>query len=77
MFCLITLVAAVAFAAPPAGVVTTVAGNPTIPGYWDGPSQDAMFTHPTWLDVAFNTDQRTCDEAKSGEIVAIVQVRRE
>lgn len=71
-FCLLALVAAAAFAAPPAGVVTTIAGNPGIPGYWDGPAQDAMFTHPTWLDVVVGpSGQPSCDEGKSGEIFVV------
>jgi len=61
-----------AAAAPSSGVVTTVAGTPGVAGYWDGPSSDAMFTHPTWLDVAVgNTRPFTCDEGKSGEIFVV------
>jgi hypothetical protein len=71
VFCLITLVAAVAFAAPPAAVVTTVAGQPGVPGYWDGPAQDAMFTHPTWLDVATPPAPFTPDNIKGGEIFVV------
>jgi hypothetical protein len=71
LFALTLLLSAAAFAAPPAAVVTTVAGTPGVPGYWDGPSQDAMFTHPTWLDVAVNTDKPTCDVGKNGEIFVV------
>jgi hypothetical protein len=60
-----------AAAAPPSGVVTTVAGQPGVAGYWDGPSSDAMFTHPTWLDVVATTGRHTCDEGKSGEIFVV------
>src|SRR5947199_10523546 len=71
LFLILLLLAAAAVAAPPSGVVTTVAGIPSVAGYWDGPSSDAMFTHPTWLDVVATTDKRTCDEGKSGEIFVV------
>ena len=63
-----------AVAAPPTGVVTTVAGQPGLPGYWDGPAGDALFTHPTWLDVAVNVTSQTCDEGKSGEIFVVDRI---
>jgi len=66
------LFAAAAIAAPPAGVVTTIAGTPGVAGYWDGPATDAMFTHPTWLDVVVGpTGAPSCDEGKSGEIFVV------
>lgn len=68
---LIVFLAVTAVAAPPAAVVTTIAGNPTIPGYWDGPAQDAMFTHPTWLDVATPSVPFTPDNVKAGEIFVV------
>ena len=68
---LFTVVSLTAFAAPPAGVVSTVAGQPGLPGYWDGPSQDAQFTHPTWLDVVPVTPLRTCEEGRTGEIFVV------
>jgi len=58
-------------AAPPSGVVTTVAGTPGVAGYWDGPASDAMFTHPTWLDVVVGGNRPTCDFGKSGEIFVV------
>jgi len=68
----LVLLAAAAVAAPPAGVVTTIAGRPGVAGYWDGPAIDAMFTHPTWLDVvASAAGAPTCDEGKSGEIFVV------
>jgi hypothetical protein len=67
-------VAAAAAAAPPSGVVTTVAGQPGIAGYWDGPSNDAMFTHPTWLDVAVGPSGLSCDLGKSGEIFVVDRI---
>jgi hypothetical protein len=69
--CLFLIAATAALAAPPSGVVTTIAGNPGIPGYWDGPAQDAMFTHPTWLDVVTGAGKPTCDLGKSGEIFVV------
>ena len=66
-----TFLALSTFAASPAGVVTTIAGQPGQPGYWDGPSQDAQFTHPTWLDVVPSTNVRSCDEGKAGEIFVV------
>jgi len=71
LFLILLLMAAAAVAAPPAGIVTTVAGQPGVAGYWDGPSSDAMFTHPTWLDVVASTGRRTCDEGKSGEMFVV------
>lgn len=69
---LISFLAVAAVAAPPAAVVTTVAGNPTIPGYWDGPAQDAMFTHPTWLDVAPPpSSPGAFSEPQAGEIFVV------
>jgi sugar lactone lactonase YvrE len=65
-----------AVAAPPSGVVTTVAGTAGVAGYWDGPSSDAMFTHPTWLDVVASTDRRTCDEGKSGEVFVVDRINQ-
>jgi NHL repeat len=66
-----------AIAAPPAGVVTTIAGNPGVAGYWDGPATDAMFTHPTWLDVAVaRSAAPTCDEGKSGEIFVVDRINQ-
>jgi len=59
-----------AAAAPPSGAVTTVAGIPGVAGYWDGPSSDAMFTHPTWLDVAV-ARPFTCDGGNTGEIFVV------
>jgi len=53
------------------GVVTTVAGQPGRAGYWDGPAGDAMFTHPTWLDVVTAGDPRVCDEGDGGEIFVV------
>lgn len=71
-FVVLAFVAAAAFAAPPGGVVTTIAGQPGIPGYWDGPPQDAQFTHPTWLDVATPPPATfSCDDAKGGEIFVV------
>jgi hypothetical protein len=63
--------AVAAVAAPPAARVTTIAGNPTIPGDWDGPAQDAMFTHPTWLDVATPAIPFLPDDLKGGEIFVV------
>jgi NHL repeat len=61
-----------AAAAPPSGVVTTVAGQPGVAGYWDGPSSDAMFTHPTWLDVVVGTTRPfTCEVGNTGEIFVV------
>jgi len=71
LVCLFLIAATAALAAPPSGVVTTIAGNPGIPGYWDGPAQDAMFTHPTWLDVVVSVDGQTCDRGKNGEIYVV------
>ena len=67
---LVCLLLAAAVAAP-AGVVTTVAGIPGAPGYWDGPATDAMFTHPTWLDVVVGSNPQTCDRGKTGEIYVV------
>jgi hypothetical protein len=68
---LLLFIAVAAAAAPPSGVVTTVAGQPGVAGYWDGPSTDAMFTHPTWLDVVVAANPQTCDGGKSGEIFVV------
>jgi len=68
---LLLFIAVAAAAAPPSGVVTTVAGQPGVAGYWDGPAGDALFTHPTWLDVAVGPSGLTCDQGKSGEIFLI------
>jgi hypothetical protein len=51
---LLSIAFAAVVAAPPAGVVTTVAGTPGAAGYWDGPAPDAMFAHPTWIEVVGN-----------------------
>jgi NHL repeat len=71
LVCLFLIAATAALAAPPSGVVTTIAGNPGVPGYWDGPAQDAMFTHPTWLDVAVSETRPTCERGKNGEIFVV------
>jgi sugar lactone lactonase YvrE len=68
--CLFLVAATAALAAPPSGVVTTIAGNPGIPGYWDGPATDAMFTHPTWLDVSAAPQSPTCD-GKGNQIFVV------
>jgi len=58
-----------------AGVVTTVAGIPGIPGYWDGPATDAMFTHPTWIDVvAHSSASYSCEGGRSGEIFVVDRI---
>jgi NHL repeat len=72
---LLLFIAVAAAAAPPSGVVTTVAGQPGVAGYWDGPSNDAMFTHPTWLDVVVGqTDPHSCDEGRTGEIFVVDRI---
>src|ERR1051326_1475518 len=59
------------------GVVTTIAGTPGVAGYWDGPAADAMFTHPTWLDVVVGPKGTpTCDEGKSGEIFVVDRINQ-
>src|ERR1051326_9186088 len=59
------------------GVVTTIAGTPGVAGYWDGPAADAMFTHPTWLDVVVGPKGApTCDEGKSGEIFVVDRINQ-
>lgn len=68
---LLVFLAVAAVAAPPAGVVTTIAGNPGIPGYWDGPAQDAMFAHPTWLDVIDRGGAQFCEGGLPGDIYVI------
>ena len=74
LFLLLFIAVSVA-AAPPSGVVTTVAGQPGVAGYWDGPSADAMFTHPTWLDVVVGaTDPHLCDEGNTGEIFVVDRI---
>src|SRR5204862_3641592 len=71
----IVLSFSIAATAPSSGVVTTVAGIPGVAGYWDGPSSDAMFTHPTWLDVVVGTtDPHSCDEGSTGEIFVVDRV---
>jgi hypothetical protein len=73
---LVLFVSLAAVAAPPTGVVTTVAGIPGVPGYWDGPASDAMFTHPTWLDVVPTTDPRLCDAGRTGEIFVVDRINQ-
>src|SRR5437764_14623934 len=76
----IVLVAAVSAAAlAQSATVTTIAGIPQKAGYWDGPPQDAMFTHPTWLDVVVGPSappERTCDEGQSGEIFVVDRINQ-
>ena len=56
-------------------VVTTIAGRPGVAGYWDGPAGDAMFAHPTWLDVAA-VPGRFCDEPENGEIFVVDRINQ-
>jgi hypothetical protein len=67
---------AAAAAAPPSGVVTTVAGQPGVAGYWDGPDTDALFTHPTWLDVAVSDRPPSFGEAEHGEIYVVDRINQ-
>jgi len=73
---ILVLLTAVALAAPPRAVVTTIAGAPGIAGYWDGPAADAMFAHPTWLDAAIPDRPNSCEGARNGEIYVVDRINQ-
>lgn len=61
-----------------AATVTTIAGTPGIAGYWDGPATDAMFAHPTWLDVVTNDPNAfSCESGTSGEIFVVDRINHQ
>jgi len=68
-------VASLAVAQP--ATVSTIAGIPGVAGYWDGPRTDALFMHPTWLDVGLDTPaQYSCENQLSGFIYVVDRINQ-
>src|ERR1051325_1152732 len=57
--------------------VSTIAGQPGIAGYWDGPAGDALFTHPTWIDVGVDVPGQYSCEAGAAAIYVVDRINQQ